>query len=42
MAVISALRARGGGFGLAAICGGIAEAEAVVVHVGDRSDLGQQ
>lgn len=33
MSAIAALRARGGGLGLVAICGGVAEAEAVVVEV---------
>jgi acetyl-CoA C-acetyltransferase len=33
MSAIEALRGRGGGFGVAAICGGVAEAEAVVIHV---------
>ncbi len=34
MTAISELRRRGGGTGLVSICGGIGEAEAVVVHVG--------
>lgn len=33
MSAIAALRERGGGMGLVAICGGVAEAEAVVVEV---------
>jgi acetyl-CoA C-acetyltransferase len=33
MSAIAALRVRGGGVGLVAICGGVAEAEAVVVEV---------
>lgn len=35
MTTISELRTRGGGVGLVCICGGIGEAEAVVVRVGD-------
>ncbi|MFN3257967.1 MAG: thiolase family protein [Ilumatobacter sp.] len=33
MTLVSGLRERGGGIGLAAICGGVAEAEAIVVRV---------
>ncbi len=33
MTVISALRSRGGGWGLVSICGGIGEGESVIVHV---------
>lgn len=33
MTVISALRSRGGGWGLVTICGGIGEGESVIVHV---------
>jgi acetyl-CoA C-acetyltransferase len=38
MTAISELRRRGGGFGLVCICGGIGEAEAVVVHVDGAGD----
>jgi acetyl-CoA C-acetyltransferase len=34
MSAISALKARGGGLGLVTICGGVAEAESVVLEVG--------
>jgi acetyl-CoA C-acetyltransferase len=37
MTTISELRARGGGIGLVCICGGIGEAEAVIVRVGHVS-----
>jgi acetyl-CoA C-acetyltransferase len=37
MTAISELRRRGGGTGLITICGGIGEAEAVVVQVDDRN-----
>lgn len=40
MTIVAALRERGGGIGVAAICGGVAEAEAIVVEVDEEGSNG--